>query len=301
MWSLAFGIAALLIAGLAMRGYALVKTDPLAKLSPQDRALITTSAKRKRRQTGPLDSLAAAIAPDVANLLGPAYRRFASDRIVRSGNADYADFRQFMQQKCKLLLIGVVPAVLISVLVQPLLGIGFLVALFFIADISLASKASERQEQIEDALPDFLDVLAVTVSAGLSFRAALERVIERVEGPLSDELRLTLRQMDVGQSRSEAFAALRSRTTSESLESFVTALLQSEELGSPLSDALDQIALDMRRVTAQRARQKASKANPKISAVVTLVMVPGTMVLIMVSMYFVAGIDFGEILSNLQG
>ena len=107
--------------------------------------------------------------------------------------------------------------------------------------------------------------------------------------------------MDVGQSRSEAFAALRSRTTSESLESFVTALLQSEELGSPLSDALDQIALDMRRVTAQRARQKASKANPKISAVVTLVMVPGTMVLIMVSMYFVAGIDFGEILSNLQG
>lgn len=172
--------------------------------------------------------------------------------------------------------------------------------LFFIPDIALWSKASERQEQIEDELPDFLDVLAVTVSAGLSFRGALERVIERSDGPLTEEMRLTLRQMDMGPSRTEAFQDLRARTRSESLESFITALLQSEELGAPLTDALNQIALDMRRVTAQRARQKAARANPKISAVVSLVMVPATMILIGVGMFFAVDIDFGELFGNLQ-
>jgi tight adherence protein C len=105
----------------------------------------------------------------------------------------------------------------------------------------------------------------------------------------------TLRQMEVGEPRTVAFTNLRKRTESDALEKFVVALVQAEELGAPLVDALDQIALDMRRDTAQRARQQASKASPQIAGVVTMVMVPGTMVLILATMWFGSGFDSMEL------
>lgn len=301
MIALAFGLAALFVVYGAVRGLRLLRTDPLAQLSEQDRGLVHQSVQAKKTDVGPIGRLAGTLGHELTPLLGDGYRRVMTARIIESGRADYADFAQFMTMKAKLAVLGAIPALLICLYLNFwLLGLGFVVLLFFIPDIALWSKAAERQEQIEDDLPDFLDVLAVTVSAGLSFRGALERVIERSDGPLSEEMLLTLRQMDVGQSRSEAFQDLRTRTRSESLESFITALLQSEELGAPLTDALNQIALDMRRVTAQRARQKAARANPKISAVVSLIMVPATMILIGVGMFFAVDIDFGELFGTLQ-
>lgn len=301
MIAFAFGLGALAVAFAVVNGVRLLRADPLDSLTAQDRGLIHQSVQAKKTDVGPIGRMAQSLARELGPLMGDAYRRFMTRKIIESGRADYADFAQFMTMKSKLVILGAVPTLLICLYLNFwVAGVAFILALFFIPDIALWSKASERQEEIEDELPDFLDVLAVTVSAGLSFRGALERVIERSDGPLSEEMLLTLRQMDVGQSRTEAFEDLRRRTTSESLESFITALLQSEELGSPLTDALNQIALDMRRVTAQRARQKAARANPKISAVVSLVMVPATMILIGVGMFFAVDIDFGELFGNLQ-
>lgn len=301
MIALALGLAALAVVVTALRGVRLLRTDPLEDLSEQDRGLIRETVRAKKSETGPISRLADTVGRELSPLLGDGYRNVMTAKIIESGRDDYTDFSQFMSMKSKLAVLGAVPALLICLYFGYwFVGLGFVVVLFFIPDIALWSKASERQQQIEDDLPDFLDVLAVTVSAGLSFRGALERVIERSDGPLSEEMRLTLRQMDVGQSRTEAFQDLRKRTRSESLESFITALLQSEELGAPLTDALNQIALDMRRVTAQRARKKAAQANPKISAVVSLVMVPATMVLIGVGMFFAVDIDFAELFGNLQ-
>ncbi|MGO1440108.1 MAG: type II secretion system F family protein [Brevibacterium yomogidense] len=301
MIAFAFGLGALAVAFAVVHGVRLLRADPLDSLTAQDRGLIHQSVQAKKTDVGPIGRMAQSLARELGPLMGDAYRRFMTRKIIESGRADYADFAQFMTMKSKLVILGAVPTLLICLYLNFwVAGVAFILALFFIPDIALWSKASERQEEIEDELPDFLDVLAVTVSAGLSFRGALERVIERSDGPLSEEMLLTLRQMDVGQSRTEAFEDLRRRTTSESLESFITALLQSEELGSPLTDALNQIALDMRRVTAQRARQKAARANPKISAVVSLVMVPATMILIGVGMFFAVDIDFGELFGNLQ-
>jgi tight adherence protein C len=114
----------------------------------------------------------------------------------------------------------------------------------------LAAAQRKRQESLDRDLPDMLDVLAVTVSAGVAFRPALARVSARFAGPLADELGLTLSQMANGASVREAFEDLRARNSSEALGQFVTAFLQSEELGAPLTDALNQIALDMRRENA---------------------------------------------------
>ncbi|SMY13292.1 type II secretion system F family protein [Brevibacterium jeotgali] len=301
MIAFAFGLGALAVAFAGVHGVRLLRADPLDALTAQDRGLIHRSVQAKKTDVGPIGRMAQSLARELGPLMGDAYRRFMTRKIIESGRADYADFAQFMTMKSKLVILGAVPTLLICLYLNFwVAGVAFILALFLIPDIALWSKASERQEEIEDELPDFLDVLAVTVSAGLSFRGALERVIERSDGPLSEEMLLTLRQMDVGQSRTEAFEDLRRRTTSESLESFITALLQSEELGSPLTDALNQIALDMRRVTAQRARQKAARANPKISAVVSLVMVPATMILIGVGMFFAVDIDFGQLFGNLR-
>ena len=71
------------------------------------------------------------------------------------------------------------------------------------------------------------------------------------------------------------------------------ALLQAEELGTPLTDALDQIAVEMRRATAQRARQQASRTSPRVALVVTIVMVPGALVLLVVSLLLSSGVDLG--------
>jgi tight adherence protein C len=132
--------------------------------------------------------------------------------------------------------------------------------------------------------PDILDILAVTVRAGLGYRSALQRVAEALGGPAGEEILTALRQMDLGASRRDAFLALRTRNSSESLSTFVGAQLQAEELGVPLSEALSDIALDMRRSAAQNARRRAARAAPRISLIVTTLIVPGSIILILASM-----------------
>ena len=143
-----------------------------------------------------------------------------------------------------------------------------------------------RQEAIERTLPDFLDILAVSVRAGLGYRYALRRVAEALGGPVGDEMLTVLRQIELGQDRREAFLALRERNKSESLKSFVAAQLQAEELGVPLAEALNDIAGDMRRLAYQNARRDAQRAAPRVSLLVTTLIVPGAIILILLSVYF---------------
>ncbi|GGT83271.1 DUF5936 domain-containing protein [Streptomyces lateritius] len=165
----------------------------------------------------------------------------------------------------------------------------------FWTEVGIWSAIRIRKDQIERTLPDFLDVLAVVVSAGLGFRQALDRVADKYEGPWSDELRITLRQMDMGVSRRQAFDELRRRNDSEQVAQFVTALQQGEELGAPIVDTLIQIANDMRRTDAQNARRKAAKAVPKATMVITTLMVPATMILLGAGLFLGTGTNFGSI------
>ena len=160
-------------------------------------------------------------------------------------------------------------------------------------DIGLSRTGRLRQERIERDLPDFLDILAVTVRAGLGFRAALTRVAESLGGPAGEEIVLTLRQMDLGVSRRDAFLALRDRNSSPQLAAFVAAQLQAEELGVPLSEALNDIAADMRRAAHQDARKRAAKAAPRVSLIVTSLIVPGSMIVIFTAMFL--GADVGAV------
>ena len=108
----------------------------------------------------------------------------------------------------------------------------------------------------------------------------------RSAGPVAEEMLIVLRQIDLGQDRRDAFLALRERNKSDSLKSFVAAQLQAEELGVPLSEALNDIASDMRRMANQNARRQAQRASPRVSLLVTTFIVPGSMILIVLSIYF---------------
>lgn len=174
--------------------------------------------------------------------------------------------------------------------------VGFLLVLlgFFQTDLTLIGKARVRQQEIEKSLPDFLDILTVTVTAGLGFRHALARVTERIEGPLSEEFAHALRQMDLGTPRREAFEELRRNNSCPQLGTFITAILQAEELGAPLAQALTDISMDMRREFAQGARRRAQQTVPRITAVTTFLMVPGVMVLVLGALLIgTAGEDLG--------
>ncbi|WP_409469961.1 DUF5936 domain-containing protein [Streptomyces sp. HC307] len=165
----------------------------------------------------------------------------------------------------------------------------------FWTEVGIWSAIRLRKDVIERTLPDFLDVLAVVVSAGLGFRQALDRVSSRYEGPWADEIRITLRQMDLGMSRRQAFAELRRRNDSEQVAMFVTALQQGEELGAPIVDTLVSLAKDMRRTDAQNARRKAARAVPKATMMITTFMVPATMLLLGAGLLLGSGTDFGTI------
>ena len=155
----------------------------------------------------------------------------------------------------------------------------------------LSGLARKRREAIDRDLPDFLDVLAVTVSAGLGFRAALMTVAGRFGGAISEEINTVLHQITNGASVRSAFSAMRDRTRSDAVNEFVTAYLQAEELGAPLADTLNQIAADMRRATAQRMRQKASRIEPRISLVMTTVLIPGAIVILVGGMFLALDAD----------
>jgi tight adherence protein C len=159
----------------------------------------------------------------------------------------------------------------------------------------LQGRMRRRQDDIQRSLPDFLDVLSVTVSAGLSFRVALNRVAGSMPGPLADEFMVALRQMELGTPRREAFEDLRTRNSSEALASFVTALLQAEELGAPLQTALMDISTDMRRESSQWAKRKAQRTTPQITAVSTALTLPAVMLLVLAGMFYSSGANLGGI------
>jgi len=166
------------------------------------------------------------------------------------------------------------------------------------ADLAIWLAVRRRREDIERTLPDFLDVLAVVVSAGLGFRQALERVNAVYTGPWSDEIRVTLRQMDVGVSRRDAFDQLRRRNPGEQVGQFVTALQQGEELGAPIARTLLQIAQDMRRTEAQNARRRAARTVPRATGVITVLLVPATMILLIAGTIIGSQIHFGDVFGN---
>ncbi|MFB7912556.1 DUF5936 domain-containing protein [Streptomyces sp. NPDC056061] len=239
-----------------------------------------------------IDRLGMRWAPAILRMMGPKAVNKKRRQIDLAGNPGGLTIDRYAARRAVYGGLGALGAFTMLMRGQIFLALVLIAFGLFWVEVGIWSAVRVRRDHIDRTLPDFLDVLAVVVSAGLGFRQALGRVAEKYEGPWADELRITLRQMDMGVSRREAFDQLRKRNDSEQVAMFVTTLQQGEELGAPIVETLIQIANDMRRTDAQNARRKAARAVPKATFAVTTFLLPGTLVLLTVGFIYGANVDF---------
>jgi tight adherence protein C len=152
---------------------------------------------------------------------------------------------------------------------------------WFGPDLLLRSKTQSRQKQIQRALPDALDLLVISVEAGLGFDAAIQRLVEKRDDALSTEFARVLAEMRVGRSRRDALKDMVLRTQVADLNNFVGAILQAEQLGVSVTKVLTVQADQMRVVRRQRAEEKAAQLQLKMIFPLAIFIFPAICVVIM--------------------
>lgn len=144
----------------------------------------------------------------------------------------------------------------------------------------LRRHVDERKQSIFKDLPDALDLMVISVEAGVSFDGALQVVADHLEGPLGIELARTLTEMELGLSRREALQNLRRRCNVPELAHVVAALIQADALGMPVGRVLRAQATEMRSKRRQWAREKAGKLPIKILFPLVLFIFPPVFVIV---------------------
>ena len=290
------GCLALFVAGMR-----LLRTDAVDGLDVED---LTLLRDRERSRTaagqGPLSRLARPLVPVLRRIIGPANEARLKRMIELAGRPEGISVDSVLQRAATLLVVGVPGGVLLALQGRAWGLVAILASVVVLPVARIARLRRLRQESISETLPDFLDVLSVTVSAGVGFRSALATVSDRFGGPLGEEVTLALNQIRNGSSVREAFEKLRSRNDSEALSQFVSAFMQSEDLGAPLAQTLTRISEDTRRASAQAQRQKAARVAPRVTLVTSLVLVPGALVLLFTGFVLGSGVDFDAIAESLS-
>lgn len=145
-----------------------------------------------------------------------------------------------------------------------LLGAGLAVLGYYMPNIVLYQVSTKRSQTIQKKLPDALDLLTVSVEAGMGFDAALANVARNTDGPLSEEFFRVLQEMQLGSGRMQALRALSERSDVRDLQSFINAMIQADAFGIPIANVLRIQAKEMRVKRSQRAEEAAQKVPVKI-------------------------------------
>ena len=146
----------------------------------------------------------------------------------------------------------------------PLFMLGLGVLGFMGPSFVLNSRVRSRQAAVAAELPDALDLLSVSVEAGLGFDGAVQKLTEHMEGPLIEEFELALGEMRIGEGRQEALKKMAERSASQEMASFVRAIVQADQLGISLGRILRIQAADTRLKRQLLAEEKAMKAPIKM-------------------------------------
>jgi len=142
---------------------------------------------------------------------------------------------------------------------------GLVGAIFYLVPgAGLGQRAIHRQDAIRKALPDTMDLLTISVEAGLGFDAALAHVRRNVPGPLSDEIGRFLQEIQLGISRQEALRNLSARTDVDELKGFVLAMIQADQFGISVGKVLRAQSKELRVRRRQRAEEMAIKVPVKL-------------------------------------
>lgn len=135
---------------------------------------------------------------------------------------------------------------------------------FVLPNVLLHNAGQKREKDMLKALPDALDLLTISVEAGLGFDAAVSRVAKNTEGPLAQEFARLLQEMQIGVGRMDAMRAMAERSTIKDLKSFIMAMVQADSFGIPIGRVLRVQAKEMRDKRRQRAEESAQRVPVKI-------------------------------------
>ncbi|MGN6257399.1 MAG: type II secretion system F family protein [Solirubrobacterales bacterium] len=170
-----------------------------------------------------------------------------------------------------------------------LILVGLPVAGFLLPDALRQRRARQRHRRLLAALPDALDLLAVSAGSGRGPAAGIEQLARAGEGPLAEELRLTVAELSCGVPLSAALASLRDRVPGSEVATLVATIERSRRFGSPLADQLRRQAVSLRREARRAVEERAARAAPKIQLVVALVLVPSVLLMIAAGLIANAG------------
>jgi tight adherence protein C len=278
---LAFIAAACALAGLA---------ELMPRRRPREREAAPSRGVRAVRLLAALGSRART----TLNLTPP---RDLHARLAAAGHPGGLGARELMAAKLAGALGGALAGTTLGALAPGRLGIALAVAGpvagFLAPDRWLAGRARRRAEEALRELPALLDLLRVTVEAGLPLAAALAEVGRRARGPLADEWRRVGRESALGVPLSTALAGTTERLPLPEVETLVAALDRAALHGAPLADTLAAQADGARLARRRRIQEEAAKAGPKIQLVVALLLVPS--VLLLVAAALVAALVGGDV------
>jgi tight adherence protein C len=170
-----------------------------------------------------------------------------------------------------------------------LVAIAMPAAGFVVPDALLEREARRRRRRLVAALPDALDLLAVSASSGRGTAAGLEQLARAGEGPLAEELRTTVAELSCGLPLGAALRSLRARVPGSELATLVASIERSRRFGSPLAEQLRRQASALRRDSRRAVEDRAARAAPKIQLVVALVLVPSVLLMIAAGLIANAG------------
>lgn len=176
----------------------------------------------------------------------------------------YMFYKQWFMIFAVVVAVGLLVVLDVQVLIKVCIGAGGFAIALLAPNLFLSTMASTRQEAIRLQVPDALDLLAVCIEAGLSFDAALLKVSEKIEGPFIDELLIVYREIQMGVPRNDALKRLSEATEISELKTFISALIQANQLGIPINNVMAVQSQQLRETRKQQAKEKGAKAPTKM-------------------------------------
>jgi tight adherence protein C len=215
-------------------------------------------------------------------------------KLLAAGLSDRISVNAFLAAKGIFAVVGLVFGMLFGVPAGPFMAlvlmVGGPVGGFVFPDFVLSMRARARREKVRAELPDALDLLAVSVEAGLGFDGAIAKLAEHMDGALTEEFNLALGEMRIGESRQEALKKMAQRVDTPEVSTFCRAIIQADQLGISLGRILRVQAADTRLKRQAAAEEKAMKAPIKMLFPLVLFIFPAMFVVIL-----------GPALLNLKG
>lgn len=199
-------------------------------------------------------------------------------RIRKAGHPFGFNVESFLAFKYTVLIIAILLGILTGSAVYFIL---IILLGYLLPDFLLKNKEKERNELILKELPEVLDLLCVSVEAGLGFDAALQKVVEKGKGPLTEEFEQTLQEINMGKQRREALRDMSQRVNVNDVTVFLGAIIQAGQLGIRIANVLRLQSVQVRANRRIRAEEKAQQAPIKILIPLVLFVFPAVLIVLM--------------------